>query len=448
MAVNVLQHSRLVILEGLKTRSRHFSTAVIAQKNYKLVVVGGGSGGCAVASKFVKKLGAGNVAVIEPCQHHYYQPMFTLVGGGIKSLSDATRPMKSVLPAKCDWIESKAVKFDPVNQKVTTASGEEVGYDYLVVAMGLQLNFDKIKGLPEAFDLDPQVVSNYWTKTVVNTYPAIQRFKGGNAIFTFPNTPIKCAGAPQKIMYLAEELFRKNNTRKDTNVIFNTSLGVIFGVKKYAESLLKVVESRNIQVNYKRNLVEVRASEREAVFENLDNPGEMEVFKYDMLHVTPPMSTPDELRTSDIVNEAGFVDVNKETLQHNSFPNIFAIGDCNSAPTSKTAAAVAAQCGVLERNLSAVMKEGKQSAKYDGYTSCPLITSRGKCILAEFDYDAQPLETFPINQGKERSTMYHLKAKVMPELYWKMLLKGYWNGPGVYRKLMRLGMGSSQKPSA
>ncbi|OWF51728.1 sulfide:quinone oxidoreductase, mitochondrial-like [Mizuhopecten yessoensis] len=447
MAGKVLQNSRVVILEGLKSRSRNFSTSLSFQKNYKLVVVGGGAGGCAVAAKFVRKLGAGNVAVIEPSQTHYYQPMFTLVGGGIKTLSDTARPMKSVLPAKCDWIESKAVQFDPVNQKVTTASGEEVGYDYLVVAMGLQLNFNKIKGLPEAFDLDPQVVSNYWTKTVVNTYPAIQRFKGGNAIFTFPNTPIKCAGAPQKIMYLAEELFRKNNTRNDSEVLFNTALGVIFGVKKYAESLQKVIDSRNIKVNYKRNLVEVRASEREAVFENLDKPGEMEVFKYDMLHVTPPMSTPDELRTSDIVNEAGFVSVNKDTLQHTSFPNIFAIGDCNSAPTSKTAAAVAAQSGVLERNLSAVMDGGKQSAKYDGYTSCPLVTSRGKCILAEFDYDAQPLETFPVNQGKERSSMYQMKAKIMPELYWKLMLNGYWNGPGVYRKMMRLGM-SPRKPSA
>lgn len=447
MAVSVIQQSRLVIFQGLKTSSRHFSTSLSAQKNYKLVVVGGGAGGCAVASKFVKKLGAGNVAVIEPSQEHYYQPMFTLIGGGIKTLSQATRSMKSVLPAKCEWIQSKAVNFDPVNQKVTTANGEEVGYDYLVVAMGLQLNFNKIKGLPEAFDLDPQVVSNYWDKTVVNTYPAIQRLKGGNAIFTFPNTPIKCAGAPQKVMYLAEEIFRKNNTRKDTDVIFNTALGVIFGVKKYADSLLKVIEARDIQVNFKRNLVEVRASEREAVFENLDN-GEMEVFKYDMLHVTPPMSTPDELGTSDIVNEAGFVDINKETLQHTKFPNIFAIGDCSSAPTSKTAAAVAAQCGVLEKNLSAVMKQGTQSAKYDGYTSCPLITSRGKCILAEFDYNAQPLETFPLNQGKERSSMYQLKARVMPELYWKMLLKGHWNGPGFYRKMMRLGMGSSQKPAA
>ncbi|KAJ8311640.1 hypothetical protein KUTeg_010995 [Tegillarca granosa] len=291
---------------------RKFSTTVeLTQKKYDLLVIGGGTGGCSISNKFSSKLGRGNVGVIEP---------------------------------------------------------NEISYNYLVIAMGMQLNYGDIKGLVEALKNDDRVCSNYSPVYVQKTYPALLNFQGGNAIFTFPNTPIKCAGAPQKIMYLAEEIFRKNGKRDNTKVIFNTSLGVIFGVKKYADRLSEIIQKRNIEVNFKTNLIEVKPETSEA---------------------------------SSLVNEAGFLDVRKDTLQHTKYPNIFGIGDCTSLPTSKTAAAL---------------------HRYDGYTSCPLITGRGKCILAEFDYDAQPLETFPIDQGKERWTMYHMKKDVMPPIYWQGFL--------------------------
>ncbi|KAG8575612.1 hypothetical protein GDO81_009612 [Engystomops pustulosus] len=314
----------------------------------------------------------------------------------------------------------------------------QIGYKYLIIALGLKLQFEKVKGLPEGFNY-PKIGSNYSVKTVEKTWKALQDFKKGNAIFTFPNTPVKCAGAPQKIMYLSEEYLRKTGKRSDANFIFNTSLGVIFGVKKYADALLQIIKERDIQVNFKHNLIEVRADKQEAVFENLDNPGETKVYQYEMLHVTPPMGPQDVLVNSAVADAAGWVDVNKETLQHKKYPNVFGIGDCTNLPTSKTAAAIAAQSAVLDKTLSLVLKGQNPSAKYDGYTSCPLVTGYRKVILAEFDYNAQPLETFPINQGKERRTMYHMKADMMPFLYWNMLLKGYWGGPAPIRKIMHLG---------
>nr|KAG5693982.1 hypothetical protein BaRGS_002280 [Batillaria attramentaria] len=287
-----------------------------------------------------------------------------------------------------------------------------IEYEYLVVAMGLQLNYNHVKGLVEALENDPMVCSNYQRNYVTKTFPALQKMESGNAIFTFPNTPIKCAGAPQKIMYLAEEIFRNRGKRDKINVIYNTSLGVIFGVKKYADSLLEVIKRRNIQVNYRTDLVEVKHDSREAVFQNLDSEkGETQTFKYDFLHAVPPMSTPDSLRASSLVNEGGWLDVRKDTLQHTAYSNIFGLGDCTSLPTSKTAAAAAAQCGVLKKNLSAVMAGKQLTSAYDGYTSCPLITTHNRCILAEFDYDGHPMETFPIDQGQERWTMYQMKAQ-------------------------------------
>jgi len=319
-----------------------------------------------------------------------------------------------------------------------------IGYSYLILATGLKTDFESIKGLPEALQSVPGVCSNYSPVYVNKTREAIQNFptSGGNALFTFPNTPIKCPGAPQKIAYLAEAAFRRAGIRDKVNITFNSSLGVIFGVKKYADALWKyVVNERDINVNFKHNLVEVKPESKEAVFELLDEPGKYATFPFDMLHVVPPMTTPQFLKDAkDLTNAAGFVNVNQENLQHVKYSNIFALGDCSSLPTSKTAAAIASQAGVLLQTMDAVMKGKKPTEIYDGYTSCPLVTGNGKCILAEFDYQVQPLETFPINQGKERMTMFQLKKDAMPFIYWNLMLKGFWNGPKTFRKILHLGM--------
>ncbi|KAJ7409460.1 Sulfide:quinone oxidoreductase, mitochondrial [Willisornis vidua] len=390
-----------------------------------------------MSARMKRKVGAGNVAVVEPSkspktvprcplelvfQTHYYQPLWTLVGGGAKQLAASARPTGSVMPKGVEWIKSRVTALDPDKNCIWLENDVKVSYKYLIIALGISLHYEKIKGLPEGFH-HPKIGSNYSVHTVEKTWKAIQDFKEGNAIFTFPNTPVKCAGAPQKIMYLSDAYWRKTGKRSKANIMFNTSLGVIFGVKKYADALLEVIKERNIAVNYKRNLVEVRADKQEAVFENLDKPGETEVHQYGMLHVTPPMGPPAVLINSPVSDEAGWLDVDKETLQHKKYPNVFGIGDCTNLPTSKTAAAVAAQSGVLDKTISLVMKNQLPAKKYDGYTSCPLVTGYNKVILAEFDYNAQPLETFPIDQSKERVTMYHMKADMMPFLYWNALLK-------------------------
>ncbi|XP_039214885.1 sulfide:quinone oxidoreductase, mitochondrial [Crotalus tigris] len=420
--------------------SQLHTTAASASKDYyEVLVLGGGSGGITMSARMKRKVGADNVAVVEPQEKHYYQPLWTLVGAGAKQLATSGRSTASVIPSGVKWIQSKVEKLDPDNNCVYLGNNQKVSYKYLIVALGLQLNFEKIKGLPEGFKF-PKIGSNYSIHTVEKTWKALQDFQEGNAIFTFPNTPVKCAGAPQKIMYLTEAYLRKTGKRSKAKIIFNTSLGVIFGVKKYADALLEIIKERDIAVNYRWNLVEVRADKQEAVFENLDKAGETQVYRYEMLHVTPPMGPPDVLLNSPVSDVAGWVDVNKETLQHVKYPNVFGIGDCTNLPTSKTAAAIAGQCGVLDKTISCIMKGKTPTKKYDGYTSCPLITNYNRAILAEFDYNAQPLETFPFDQSKERLISFHLKANMMPYLYWYGLLKGYWGGPGLVRKIFHLGL--------
>ncbi|XP_013411642.1 sulfide:quinone oxidoreductase, mitochondrial [Lingula anatina] len=420
----------------------NFCTSARGSKSYQLVVVGSGAGGAAIAARFSSKLGKGKVAIIEPSDAHYNQAMWTLVGGGIVKLEDTYRPMASIIPSTCDWIKDRATTFKPDTCTVSTQGGEEIKYEYLVVAVGLQLRYEDIKGLTEGLEMDPMLVSNYSAKYVTRTINAIDKFKGGQAVFTLPNTPIKCPGAPQKIMYLAESKWKKNGVKKSSTITYNTAMGVMLGAPKYAEVLRGVCEKRGIQVNFKTNLVEVNPEKKEAVFMKLET-GETYVQPYDFMHVTPPMSTPTELKSSPLVNAGGFLTVDKYTLQHSQYPNVFGIGDCTDVPTPKTAAAVASQCGIVAENLAAVMKGGTLTRKYDGYTACPLVTSYNTCIMAEFAFEGVPMETFPIDQGKERQSMYWVKLHILPRVY-NLMTKGWWSGPAPVRKIFHLGLSKQE----
>jgi sulfide:quinone oxidoreductase len=392
------------------------------ETRHRVVIVGGGSGGITVAARLAKALPQGSVAVIEPSRKHYYQPLWTLVGGGVFPKQASERDEVALIPRGTTWIQDAVTEFLPEENTVVTQGGNRIKYDYLVVAAGIQLDWGKIKGLQEAIGRDG-VCSNYSYEYVDKTWEFIRNFTGGNAVFTQPLPPIKCAGAPQKIMYLADDHFRKSGVREKSQVIFASATPTIFAVKKYAAALDKVVARKGIDARYKHNLTEIRASEKEAVFENLDTK-ESVVLKYDMIHVTPPMSAPDFIRRSPLANEAGWVNVDKGSLQHVRYSNVFSLGDASSLPTSKTGAAIRKQAPVLVKNLLAVMKEQTPSPQYDGYTSCPLVTGYGKLILAEFDYDLNPKETFPFDQSQERYSMYLLKAYGLPVLYWHGMLKG------------------------
>lgn len=391
-------------------------------QHHSILVVGGGSGGLSVAARLRNLPSPPAVAILEPSEKHYYQPLWTLVGGGVFDKETTVRQEKDFIPDGATWIKDSVAGFDPVHNTVTTKSGEKITYDQLVVALGIQLDWGKIKGLDGHLGKDG-ICSNYTYETVDSTWRTLKDFKGGNAVFTFPSTPMKCAGAPQKIMYLADEWMRKIGVRDRSKIVFASAGAGIFGVKKYARTLAEIVARKGIETHFRRDLVEVRPKSKEAVFKHLDG-GEELVLKYDMLHVVPPQSAPDVIKQSELAAEGNWVSVHKHTLQHVKFPNVFALGDCSSLPTSRTGAAVRKQAPVLVENLMA-FREGKApSASYDGYTSCPLVTGYGKLVMAEFDYDGNPCETFPFDQSKERYSMYALKAYGLPEMYWNGMLRG------------------------
>ncbi|MDR4509917.1 MAG: NAD(P)/FAD-dependent oxidoreductase [Candidatus Brocadiaceae bacterium] len=395
----------------------------MANKNrYQVVIVGGGAAGITVAAQLRRNSHPPEIAIIEPSEKLYYQPIWTLVGAGVFPKEVSERETKDFVPAGVDWIQDTVVQFDPDKNHLTTESGKSIEYSYLVIAAGIQLDWGKIPGLKESMGKNG-VCSNYSYETVGSTWESIQNFRGGTAIFTQPGTAIKCGGAPQKICYLAEHYFRKSGVREKSDIIFALPQGVIFAVKKYADALMRVVERKGIDVKFQHNLAGLRPDKKEAVFKKIDT-GEEVVMKYDMIHVAPPMSAPDFLKKSSLGDGDGWVDVNKDTLQHNRYENVFGIGDCSSLPTSKTGAAIRKQAPVLVNNLLSKMNGSPLGETYDGYTSCPLVTGYGSLILAEFDYDKNPKETFPFDQSQERYSMYALKAYVLPRMYWHGMLRG------------------------
>lgn len=393
-------------------------------QKHELVIIGGGTAGITVAAQLVGREGAPRVTLIEPAETHYYQPLWTLVGGGIFPREESARPMADLIPSEVTWIKDAVDVITPEEHSVTLRSGQRISYELLVVAPGIQMDWDKIEGLRDTLGKDG-VTSNYSYDSVAYTWELISRFQGGNALFTFPSTPIKCAGAPQKIMWLAEEAFRKRGVRAKSEVSFVSAGAAIFGVPKYRVALEKLVRERNVRTSYKRDLVAVRPRTREAVFRDLDAGTEVSV-RYDLLHVTPPQSAPDFIKRSPLAQPGplGWVDVHKHTLQHTRYPNVFSLGDASSLPCSKTGAAVRKQAPVLVENLLAYRQGRALTASYDGYASCPLVTGYGKVILAEFGYDGAIMETFPFDQARERYSMYVLKAHALPNLYWHGMLRG------------------------
>jgi sulfide:quinone oxidoreductase len=394
-------------------------------EHHRVLIVGGGTAGLSVAAR-LRRAHVDDVAVLEPSQDHYYQPLWTLVGGGRADVRASRRAQADVIPKGVAWIRDAAVAVDPHRQTVSTASGRDLGYDFLVLASGVQLNFDAIAGLSETLG-QRGVSSNYRYDLAPRTWEFINAMDhGGHAIFTMPAGPVKCAGAPQKIAYLAAAWWRKQGLLDRTRMTLLLPTQAMFSQPDWAQVLTGIAAGYGIEVRKEAQLVEVDPITRQAVIADTKE-GTKEKVGYDFIHVTPPQSAPDWVKASPLADPAspfGYVKVDQYTLQA-PFPNVFAVGDVANLPTSKTGAAIRKQAPVLVANLLSTMRGQPSTARYDGYTSCPVVTSRHKMLLAEFDYELTPKPTLPlINTMKPRFDMYLLKRYGLPPLYWHGMLKG------------------------
>ncbi len=391
-------------------------------EHHRIVVAGGGTAGITVAARLCRALDEPDVAIVEPSATHYYQPLWTLVGGGVVDREASARAESDLIPDGATWIQAEVTELLPAENGIRLGDGREITYDHLVVAPGLALRWDAIEGLEGRVGADG-ICSNYAYDQCHLTWKTISEFDGGTALFTMPSPPIKCAGAPQKIMYLADDTFRKSGIRDRTRVIYGSATPGIFAVKEYARALDHVIERRGIEARYRHSLTAIRPDEREAIF--TDGDGKETVISYDMVHVTPPQGPLDFVAESPLAGEGGWVDVHRHTLRHVRYPNVFSLGDASGLPTSKTGAAIRSQAPVLVENLLAVISGKEPTAAYDGYTACPVVTGYGRLIMAEFDYDLTPKPTLPlIDSTRERWSMYQFKRHLLPQFYWRGMLRG------------------------
>lgn len=394
-----------------------------ATQHVPVLILGGGTAGITVAARLRRADRNLGISIVEPSENHYYQPLWTLVGAGVFPPESSRRPEADYIPTGVEWIRDRVAAIEPAEKAVRTEGGRRITYDWLVVALGIQIDWNAIPGLAEGIGTQG-ICSNYSFKHATYTWECLQAFQGGTALFTMPNTAVKCGGAPQKIMYLADDALRRSGVRDRSQIVFATPQKAIFSVPKYRKTLEAVVARKHIETRFRHNLVEIRPDAHEAVCEQVDT-GERVVIPYQMIHVTPPMSSPDVIKQSPLADANGWVEADKHTLQHPRFPEVFAVGDAAGLPTSKTGAAVRKQAPVLVANLLAAMKGQPLMARYDGYSSCPVVTGYNRMMLAEFDYDGEPAESFPFDQSKERYSMWLLKTQVLPRIYWYGMLRGW-----------------------
>ena len=411
------------ILNGGKIPSDMPST------KHSVVIIGAGAGGVAVASSLLKRRPGLDIAIIDPSDIHYYQPGWTMVGGGVFSQETTVKTMSSIIPDEVTWIKAAVAAFEPTENRVILEGCRAIEYQNLVVCPGLKLNWAGIAGLEETLGQNG-VTSNYRFDLAPYTWQLVQQTKSGNAIFTQPPMPIKCAGAPQKAMYLSADHWLKQGVLKNIHVKFFNAGPGLFGVKAYVPALMEYIKKYHVDLNFSHNLVRIDGPAKKAWFETTNADGEVETVEqsFDMIHVCPPQQAPDFIRASHLVDAAGWVDVDPKTLRHKTYENIYALGDVTNTPNAKTAAAARKQAPIVAHNLLTFLDARNKPAHYDGYGSCPLTVERGKIVLAEFGYGGKLLPSFPkwlLDGQKPTRLAWFLKERILPPMYWKGMLKGH-----------------------
>jgi sulfide:quinone oxidoreductase len=396
---------------------------------YDVVIVGAGAAGISVAASLLARKPGLEIALIDPADAHYYQPGWTLVGAGVFTPRETARTMASLIPPGVHWIKAAVAAFEPSDNAVILEGCRVVGYKRLVVCPGLKLDWGRIEGLVDTLGRNG-VTSNYRYDLAPYTWELVRGLKSGRALFTQPPMPIKCAGAPQKAMYLSGDAWRRNGALKNIDIQFMNAGGVLFGVKEYVPALMEYVAKYNVTLNFFHTLVAVDGSAKKAWFDvaKPDAPKERIEVGFDMMHVTPHQTAPDFVRVSPLADAAGWVDVDQATLRHKTHENIWSLGDVMNAPNAKTAAAARVQAPVVAENIAADIDGRTAASHYNGYGSCPLTVERGKIVLAEFGYGGKLLPSFPgflIDGTRPSRAAWLLKERILPPVYWRGMLRGH-----------------------
>eukprot|EP00040_Diaphanoeca_grandis_P003312 m.24593 g.24593 ORF g.24593 m.24593 type:complete len:502 (-) comp14670_c0_seq1:177-1682(-) len=423
--------ARLVSLSTKRSFSatRTVSNVAVDGDVRDVVIVGGGAAGISVAASLKSRDKNLDITIIDPADVHYYQPGWTMVGNGIFTPEQTVQSMASLIPKGVHWVRAAVTNLAPQDDQVVLDGARVMKYKRLIMAPGLKLNWEGIDGLVDTLGQNG-VTSNYRFDLAPYTWDLVKNLKNGRALFTQPPMPIKCAGAPQKAMYLSADHWLQSGVLKDIAIEFYNSGGVLFGVKEYVPALMEYIEKYRVDLNFMHTLTRVDGPSKTAYFTKVDADGTSSevVEKFDMLHVVPPQIAPDFVRESALADAGGWVDVDQSTLRHKTFSNVWSLGDVTNTPNAKTAAAARVQAPIVANNIMADIKNSSAVAQYNGYGSCPLTVERGKIVLAEFGYGGALLPSFPkwiLDGTKPTRSAWILKEQILPVMYWKGMLRGH-----------------------
>ncbi len=386
---------------GIALTSGSANAANKIKTSARIVIAGAGAAGLTAASRLSEALDGAKITLIDARKEHFYQPGFTLVGAGIKPPGYVVSSTSGYVPKGVELVEERVAEFDPEGQKVVTESGKNLPYDFLIVAVGMTLEYGLIEGMNENLIGQNGVGSIYHSPAKAEaTWKAMSAFadKGGRGVFLRPNTEMKCAGAPLKYTFVTEDYLTRRGQRGKAEVVYNANNKVLFGVPIVSEKVRMLFHERGIKVNYDRVLKAIDPGKRIATFTTPEGTEEQE---YDFIHVIPPMRAPASIRNSPLPWKSGpwvaegWMEVDKGTLRHMRYRNVFGVGDIAGVPKGKTAASVKWQVPVTVDHLVAEIAGKTSDALYTGYTSCPLITRLGRAMLVEFDYQNNLVPSFP-----------------------------------------------------
>lgn len=458
-AIKLLAASGVLITASTQAKAQPLNASSL---NAKIVIVGGGLAGIATAARLKSSASNLDITIIEPnLQSATYQPGNTFIGAGLYQKSDVLYNMVDFLPKEITFIHDKVIDFYPENNQVVTSQKKVIGYDFLVISAGMVLDFEKIKGLEELQEMytvdesskindffkDSMVSTVYNVNSAEQTWKNMQTIieeakKGKNlkALFTHPNTAIKCGGAPKKMMYLMNARLEEAKVRKNVELSLYAYPSKMFAVKEYEEAIIKQYEERQMLWHLNHNLIELNLKDKIATFDkSWQEKGEYDEdleeyemvekheyveISYDFMHLTPPMKAPKEIAQSEVASANGWIPVNQETLQHVKYANIFSLGDIAAVALGKTGGSVRKQYKIVANNIISAIKNEELQDKYDGYTVCPIITDIGKVMLAEFDWSMKPTPSFPLDPTQERYMWWLLKAYLLKPMTQYGMLSG------------------------
>ncbi len=390
-----------------------------------IAVIGGGAAGIGVIASLLKRSPGLRISLIEPADTHYYQPGWTLVGGGAYAQGDTARPMAGLVPPGVEWLRTRVERVDPEARRLLLEGGDSLEYRNLIVcpACAWPGSASRAWRRPWGATVSPPTTATTWRPTPGSWCAACA---GGKALFTQPAMPIKCAGAPQKAMYLSCDHWLREGVLQDIEVEFDLAGAALFGVADFVPPLMEYVRKYSAELAFNSNLVKVDGAARKAWFEVKDADGNTNLAEkdFDLLHVVPPQLPPTFVAASGLGDAAGWCEVDPATLQHVRHGEIFALGDVCGTANAKTAAAARKQIVVVAENLLGLRSGRGLPLRYDGYGGCPLTVERGRVVLAEFGYAGKLLPTFPLEPTAASRFAWLLKRHVLPWVYWNAMLKG------------------------